>query len=111
MDASSAFQDSLPVSSDALLAQLDAWGLAYRLHKHVPLRTVADAKSVEEAMIVPRLARSASNLVSFGRPGPANPQKSRSVANSAQLDAGPGLSCATKSISISLVSRLMDRTV
>ncbi|NRB34361.1 MAG: prolyl-tRNA synthetase associated domain-containing protein [Rhodobacteraceae bacterium] len=53
MDASSAFQDSLPVSSDALLAQLDAWGLAYRLHKHVPLRTVADAKSVEEAMIVP----------------------------------------------------------
>ncbi|MBO9474547.1 prolyl-tRNA synthetase associated domain-containing protein [Shimia sp. R10_1] len=52
MDASSEFQDSLPVSSDALLAKLDAWGLAYTLHAHVPLRTVEDAKSVEAAMMV-----------------------------------------------------------
>ena len=47
MDASSAFQDSLPVSSDALLAQLAAWGISYDLHEHVPLRTVEDAKQVE----------------------------------------------------------------
>ena len=51
MDASSAFQDSLPMSSDALLALLDDWGLAYRLHEHVPLRTVADAKQVEEGLL------------------------------------------------------------
>ncbi|ATG41038.1 prolyl-tRNA synthetase associated domain-containing protein [Phaeobacter piscinae] len=47
MDASSQFQDSLPVSSDKLLAQLDAWGIGFRLHSHVPLRTVEDAKAVE----------------------------------------------------------------
>ncbi len=52
MDASSAFQDSLPVSSDALLARLQAWGLTYVLHDHVPLRTVEDAKAVEAAMVV-----------------------------------------------------------
>ncbi|SLN74096.1 prolyl-tRNA synthetase associated domain-containing protein [Ruegeria meonggei] len=53
MDASSAFQDTLPLSSDALLAQLDDWGLAYRLHSHVPLRTVEEAKAVEDQFMVP----------------------------------------------------------
>ncbi|WP_323777272.1 prolyl-tRNA synthetase associated domain-containing protein [Leisingera sp.] len=53
MDASSAYQDSLPVSSDALLKQLDGWGIAYRLHTHVPLRTVEDAKAVEDQFTVP----------------------------------------------------------
>ncbi|WP_294226401.1 prolyl-tRNA synthetase associated domain-containing protein [uncultured Shimia sp.] len=53
MDASSQFQGTLPVSSDALLAQLEDWGLGYVLHEHVPLRTVEEAKSVEEAMAVP----------------------------------------------------------
>lgn len=53
MDASSAFQDTLPLSSDALLAQLDDWGLTYRLHSHIPLRTVDDAMSVEDQFIVP----------------------------------------------------------
>ncbi len=53
MDASSAFQDTLPLSSDALLAQLDDWGLPYRLHTHVPLRTVEDAKGVEDQFMVP----------------------------------------------------------
>ena len=51
MDASSAYQDSLPMSSDALLAQMDDWGIAYRLFHHVPLRTVADAKEVERDML------------------------------------------------------------
>ncbi|WP_370232060.1 prolyl-tRNA synthetase associated domain-containing protein [Cognatishimia sp.] len=53
MDASSAFQDTLPVSSDALLSQLDDWGVAYKLFHHVPLRTVADAKTVEQDMMTP----------------------------------------------------------
>jgi len=53
MDASSAFQDSLPLSSDALLAQLDDWGLSYVLHAHVPLRTVEEAKAVEDDLLVP----------------------------------------------------------
>lgn len=53
MDASSAFQDTLPLSSDALLARLDEWGLAYLLHNHVPLRTVEDSKAVEDQFMVP----------------------------------------------------------
>lgn len=53
MDASSQFQDSLPVSSDALLAQLDEWGLGYRLHSHIPLRTVAESQSVEHEFMIP----------------------------------------------------------
>jgi len=53
MDASSEFQDTLPLSSDALLAQLDDWGLTYRLHTHVPLRTVAESKAVEDQFMVP----------------------------------------------------------
>ncbi|QDI77291.1 MULTISPECIES: prolyl-tRNA synthetase associated domain-containing protein [Leisingera] len=53
MDASSACQDSLPVSSDALLKQLDDWGIAYQLHSHVPLRTVEEAKAVEDQFMVP----------------------------------------------------------
>lgn len=53
MDASSLYQDSLPITSDALLAQLGACGVPYVLHTHVPLRTVEDAKSVETALTVP----------------------------------------------------------
>ncbi|MEP3299743.1 MAG: prolyl-tRNA synthetase associated domain-containing protein [Pseudoruegeria sp.] len=53
MDASSTFQDSLPLSSDAMLSQLDAWDLQYKLHSHVPLRTVEDAKQVEADLGVP----------------------------------------------------------
>lgn len=53
MDASSAFQDTLPLSSDALLKRLDDWGLSYRLHGHVPLRTVEDAMAVEGQFMVP----------------------------------------------------------
>jgi Ala-tRNA(Pro) deacylase len=32
---------------------LDDWGIAYRLYNHVPLRTVADAKTVERDMMTP----------------------------------------------------------
>ena len=44
IDASSKYQDSLPVSSDDVLALLDAWGIAYTRADHVPLRTVEDSK-------------------------------------------------------------------
>lgn len=53
MDASSTYQDSLPLSSDAFLARLDAWKLPYRLHHHVPLRTVEDSKAVEDQISAP----------------------------------------------------------
>lgn len=53
MDASSLYQDDLPTSSDALLKMLDGWGLRYRMHRHVPLRTVEDAKAVEADLAVP----------------------------------------------------------
>lgn len=52
-DASSAFQNSLPISSDDLLAQLETWQLPYRLHTHIPLRTVEEAKAVEHQFMVP----------------------------------------------------------
>ncbi len=41
------------MSSDALLQQLDDWRLHYRLHRHAPLRTVEDARGVEEQFLVP----------------------------------------------------------
>lgn len=52
MDASSAFQETLPMSSDALLDQLRDWDLSFTYHEHVPLRTVEDAKQVEAALCV-----------------------------------------------------------
>ncbi|WP_338549877.1 prolyl-tRNA synthetase associated domain-containing protein [Roseovarius phycicola] len=47
MDASSAFQDTLPVTSDALLDQMRAAGIDFELYEHIPLRTVEDAKTVQ----------------------------------------------------------------
>ena len=51
IDASSKYQDSLPVSSDDVLAQLDAWGIAYTRADHVPLRTVEDSKKVQDMFL------------------------------------------------------------
>ncbi len=51
VDASSKFQDSLPVSSDALLETLKRWSISYKLFEHVPLRTVEDSKKVEGIFI------------------------------------------------------------
>ncbi|GGH37101.1 Ala-tRNA(Pro) deacylase [Cribrihabitans marinus] len=53
MEARPEDRDELPVSSDALLARLDGWGLRYVLHRHKPLRTVEDAKTVEADFAVP----------------------------------------------------------
>ena len=47
VDASSKYQDSLPISSDAIMKQLDDWGITYIRSDHVPLRTVADSKKVQ----------------------------------------------------------------
>ena len=51
VDASSKFQDGLPVSSDALLETLKRWSISYKLFEHVPLRTVEDSKKVEGIFI------------------------------------------------------------
>ena len=50
-DASSTFQDSLPLSSDALLDQLRAAGVAFDYYEHIPLRTVEDAKTVQGRVV------------------------------------------------------------
>lgn len=46
----SAGDATLPVSPDALLARLDAAGIVYEHHAHVPLRTVEEAKAVQHVM-------------------------------------------------------------
>lgn len=47
VDASSKYQDSLPISSDAILSLLDDWKISYTRTDHEPLRTVEDAKKVQ----------------------------------------------------------------
>ena len=51
MDASSAFQDSLPVTSDQLLAMLEEGGFSVQRIDHIPLRTVADSKQVRDGFL------------------------------------------------------------
>ena len=51
MDASSNFQDTLPVPSDALLKHLDLWEIRYKKYDHVPLRTVEDSKKVQDMFL------------------------------------------------------------
>ena len=51
MDASSEFQDSLPISSDALLSQLTAWDLRFSYHEHTPLHTVDQSKQVRAGFL------------------------------------------------------------
>jgi len=47
VDASSKYQDSLPISSDAIMQELDNWGIKYTRSDHVPLRTVEESKKVQ----------------------------------------------------------------
>ena len=51
VDASSKYQDSLPISSDALLNSLDNWKIPYTRTDHVPLRTVQDSKKVQDQFL------------------------------------------------------------
>ena len=46
-DASSVYQESLPVSSDDLLKLLDQWGIIYNRTNHAPLKTVEDSKKIQ----------------------------------------------------------------
>jgi Ala-tRNA(Pro) deacylase len=51
LDASSAFQDSLPVTSDQILEMLTEKGFVYQRIDHIPLRTVADSKQVRDGFL------------------------------------------------------------
>ena len=50
VDASSKFEDSLPTSSIAMMAELDSLGFTYTLHEHPPLRTVEDSQKLRGVM-------------------------------------------------------------
>ena len=51
IDASSRLQDSLPVTSDEMIAMLENWGIDYTRADHVPLRTVEDSKKVQDQFL------------------------------------------------------------
>ena len=51
LDASSCFQDSLPISSDKLMGQLDEWGISYKCFNHVPLSTVVESKRIQNQFL------------------------------------------------------------
>ena len=51
MDASSAYQDTLPFTSDEMLASLSQSGFSFERFDHPPLRTVADSKQVREGFL------------------------------------------------------------
>ena len=50
-DSTSKFQDSLPVSSDAIIALLEKLDISYRRFDHVPLMTVEDSKKIESQFL------------------------------------------------------------
>ena len=50
-DSSSKYQDSLPISSDAILSLLDDWKISYTRTDHQPLRTVEDSKKVQNQFL------------------------------------------------------------
>lgn len=50
-DATSKYQDNLPISSDAIISQLEQWGIQYQRFDHVALRTVADSKKVQSQFL------------------------------------------------------------
>lgn len=51
-DSTSKFQDSLPVSFDAIIALLEKLDISYRRFDHVPLMTVEDSKKIESQFLV-----------------------------------------------------------
>ena len=51
VDASSKYQDSLPISSDCVIQMLDKWEITYTRFDHVPLRTVEESKEVQYQFI------------------------------------------------------------
>ena len=50
-DASSEYQETLPVSSDNLIKLLDQWGITYSRANHGPLKTVEEAKKIQHQFL------------------------------------------------------------
>jgi len=50
-NASSQFQDKLPISSDSLINKLGQWNIKYKYFEHSPLRTVKDSKLVQHMFL------------------------------------------------------------
>ena len=51
MDASSAYQDSLPIHPDTLLEKIVSLGISTNNYSHPPLRTVADSKAFRDELL------------------------------------------------------------
>ena len=51
MDASSAYQDSLPIHPDTLIEKITSLGIAFHRFTHPPLRTVADSKAFRDDLL------------------------------------------------------------
>ena len=51
MDASSAYQDSLPIHPDTLVEKITSLGIAVNNFTHPPLRTVADSKAFRDELL------------------------------------------------------------
>ena len=51
MDASSAYQDSLPLHPDTLIEKITSLGISYNSFTHPPLRTVADSKAFRDELL------------------------------------------------------------
>jgi Ala-tRNA(Pro) deacylase len=51
INATSRYQDSLPVSSDMIMSQLTSWNIPYQCFDHVALRTVEDSKKVQSLFL------------------------------------------------------------
>ena len=50
-DASSKFQNLLPISSDEFIKILDDWSIKYKYFEHIPLRTVKASKTVQDIFL------------------------------------------------------------
>ena len=50
-DASSKFQNLLPISSDEFIKILDDWSIEYKYFEHIPLRTVKASKTVQDIFL------------------------------------------------------------
>ena len=62
-DASSKNQDSLPISSDAIMERLDNWGITYTRADHVPLRTAEQDRKIDLKTLNTKLG---TGRLSFG---------------------------------------------
>ena len=51
MDASSTYQDSLPIHPDTVTAKIEQLGISVSSYSHPPLRTVADSKQFRDELL------------------------------------------------------------